>query len=155
MKTAGAGRLRGKGLRICLVVSQFNEPVTTRLEEGARQTLTKAGVADEDMEVFRVPGAWELPLAIRWVLERGGWDGVVALGCVIRGETPHFEYISMGATAGLEALARTYGVPVGFGLLTTDDGDQALARAGGSKGHKGEEAARAVLKMCELAVRLR
>ena len=88
-------------------------------------------------------------------LEHADYDGILALGCVIRGETPHFEYVSMGATVGLEALARESAVPVGFGLLTTDDGDQALARAGGEKGDKGEEAALAVLEMCDLAVRLR
>jgi 6,7-dimethyl-8-ribityllumazine synthase len=108
-----------------------------------------------DVEVVHVPGAWELPLAVRWILARGGCDGIVALGCVIRGETPHFEYVSMGATMGLEAVARDCGVPVGFGLLTTDDGEQALARAGGGRGNKGQEAALAVLEMCELAARLK
>ena len=90
-----------------------------------------------------------------WLLERGGLDGIVALGCVIRGETPHFEYVSLGATTGLESVARHFGVPIGFGLLTTDTADQARARAGGRRGNKGEEAALAVLEMCELAASLR
>lgn len=149
------GAPRGEGLRICLVVSRFNEAVTSRLEQGARRVLAAAGVASEDVNVVKVPGAWELPLAVQRVLERGDCDGVVALGCVIRGETPHFEYVSLGATVGLQAVAREHGVPVGFGLLTTDDGRQALARAGGDKGNKGEEAALAVLEMCELVARLR
>lgn len=150
-----ASSARGEGLRIAIVVSRFNEPITGALERSARETLREAGVAGDDLEVHRVPGAWELPLAVEWILRRGGVDGVVALGCVIRGETPHFEYVSTGATLGLEAVARTHGVPVGFGLLTTDDGDQARARAGGAKGNKGEEAARAVLEMCRLARALR
>ena len=150
-----ASSARGEGLRIAIVVSRFNEPITEALERSARETLREAGVAGDDLEVHRVPGAWELPLAVEWILRRGGVDGVVALGCVIRGETPHFEYVSTGATLGLEAVARTHGVPVGFGLLTTDDGDQARARAGGAKGNKGEEAARAVLEMCRLARALR
>lgn len=104
---------------------------------------------------MHVPGAWELPLGVRLALEHGDYDGIVALGCVIRGETPHFEYVSMGATVGLQALARESNVPIGFGLLTTDDAGQAFARAGGDKGNKGEEATLAVLEMCDLAARLR
>jgi 6,7-dimethyl-8-ribityllumazine synthase len=141
--------------RFCLVVSRFNEPVTRSLEEGARRCLAEAGVAPEHIDVLHVPGAWELPLAARLALQRGTYDGIVALGCVIRGETPHFDYVCLGATTGLEAVARESGVPVGFGLLTTNDGEQAYARAGGAKGNKGEEAARAVLEMCEIAARLR
>ena len=141
--------------RIGLVVSRFNEAVTLAMEEAARNTLVRAGVTDDCMETHYVPGAWELPLCVSWLLDRGGLDGVVALGCVIRGETPHFEYVSLGATTGLESVARKYGIPVGFGLLTTDTADQARARAGGSRGNKGEEAALAVLEMCELAASIR
>lgn len=141
----------GAGRRFCLVASRFNQAVTDRLVEGARSCLESHGTAPGDIEVIRVPGAFELPLAVRWVLDRGGIDGVAALGCVIRGETPHFEFISLGATIGLEAVAREAGVPVAFGVLTTDDGAQARARAGGAKGNKGEEAALALLEMCELA----
>ena len=141
--------------RIGLVVSRFNEAVTLAMEEAARNTLVRAGVTDDRMETHYVPGAWELPLCVSWLLDRGGLDGVVALGCVIRGETPHFEYVSLGATTGLESVARKYGIPVGFGLLTTDTADQARARAGGSRGNKGEEAALAVLEMCELAASIR
>jgi len=148
------GPTRREGLRLCLVVSRFNEPVTRRLEEGARRCLESSGVLPADIDVLYVPGAWELPLGVRLALAHAAYDGILALGCVIRGETPHFEYVSMAATVGLEALARDSAVPVGFGLLTTDDGDQALARAGGEKGDKGEEAALAVLHMCDLVARL-
>lgn len=142
-------------LRICLVVSRFNEPVTGSMERAALECLATEGVDPANIDVLHVPGAWELPLGVRLALGKGGFDGIVALGCVIRGETPHFEYVSMGATLGLQALTRESSVPVGFGLLTTDDAEQAYARAGGDKGNKGEEATLAVLEMCDLAARLR
>lgn len=145
----------GAGRRFCLVASRFNAFITDRLVEGARACLESHGTASEDIEVIRVPGAFELPMAVRWVLDRGGVDGVAALGCVIRGETPHFEFVSLGATIGIEAAGRDRGIPVAFGLLTTEDGSQARARAGGEKGNKGEEAALALLDMCDLAERLR
>jgi len=153
--SAREGSTGRRDLRLCLVVSRFNEPITRRLEDGARRCLESHDVDPENIDVVRVPGAWELPLGIRLVIARGCYDGVLALGCVIRGETPHFEYLSMAATVGLEALARETGVPVGFGLLTTEDGEQAMARAGGAKGNKGEETALAVLEMCDLAARLK
>ncbi|MGD8496240.1 MAG: 6,7-dimethyl-8-ribityllumazine synthase [Gemmatimonadales bacterium] len=153
--TGGPTAKAGVGRRFCLVVSRFNQPITDRLVEGARNCLEAHGTAPADIEVIYVPGAFELPLAVRWVLDRGGVDGVAALGCVIRGETPHFEFVSLGATVGLEAIARERGIPVAFGVLTTDDGAQARARAGGAKGNKGEEAVRALLAMCELADHLR
>lgn len=142
------------GRRFVLVVSRFNEPVTSRLLDGARACLEAHGAASDDIDVYHVPGAFELPLGVRWVLDRGRVDGVAALGCVIRGETPHFDFISLGATIGIEAIARERGIPVAFGVLTTDDGDQARARAGGEKGNKGEEAALALLEMCALKARL-
>ncbi len=155
MTSSTDGSRSATNLRIGLVVSRFNEAVTLAMEEAARNTLVRAGVTEDRIETHYVPGAWELPLCVSWLLDRGGLDGVVALGCVIRGETPHFEYVSLGATTGLESVARKYGIPVGFGLLTTDTADQARARAGGSRGNKGEEAALAVLEMCELAASIR
>ncbi len=145
----------GDGLRIAIVVSRFNTEITDALEQGARGVLLRAGVEEGDLRTVRVPGAWELPLAADWIVRKGDVDGVVALGCVIRGETPHFEYVSLAATTGLEAVARAHGVPVAFGVLTTDDTGQALARSGGAQGNKGEDAAFAVLEMCRLARDLR
>lgn len=145
----------GKGRTFCLVVSRFNEPVTDRLAEAARSCLIEHGAVLEDIRMVHVPGAWELPQAVRWILDSSRPDGIIALGCVIRGETPHFEFISMAATVGLEVLARDGGVPLAFGLLTTNDGKQARARAGGARGNKGEQAALAVLEMCELAEEFR
>jgi 6,7-dimethyl-8-ribityllumazine synthase len=153
--SAREGSTERRDLRVCLVVSRFNEPITRRLEEGARQCLEAHDVDPENIDVVRVPGSWELCLGARLAITRGHYDGVLALGCIIRGETPHFEYVSLGATVGLEALARETGVPVGFGLLTTEDGEQAMARAGGAKGNKGEETALAVLEMCDLVARLK
>lgn len=153
--TVPALRGAGEGRRFCLVVSRFNEPVTDSLARAARSCLIEHGASSEAIRTVHVPGAWELPLAVRWILDREETDGVIALGCVIRGETPHFEYIAQAATIGLEALARERGVPLAFGLLTTDTGEQALARAGGAKGNKGEDAALAVLEMCGLAEELR
>jgi len=149
------GATERRNLRLCLVVSRFNEPITARLETGALDYLEAEGVDRANIDVVHVPGAWELPLGVRLALRNVKYDGILALGCVIRGETPHFEYVSMGATVGLQALARESNVPIGFGLLTTEDGQQASARAGGDKGNKGEEAAQAVLEMCDLASRLR
>lgn len=154
MTRSDAGSRLAARLRIALVVSRFNEPVTRPMEEAARRVLIEAGVAEASISTHHVPGAWELPLCVSWLLRRGEVDGVVALGCVIRGETPHFEYVSLGATTGLESLAREHGIPVGFGLLTTDTAAQARARSGGAKGNKGEEAAIAVLQMCEIAADL-
>jgi 6,7-dimethyl-8-ribityllumazine synthase len=145
----------GEGRRFCMVVSRFNGPVTDRLAEAARACLIQHGATPELIRTVYVPGAWELPLAARWILDGGDADGIIALGCVIRGETPHFEYVSMAATVGLEALGRERGVPLAFGLLTTDTPEQALARAGGAKGNKGTDAAMAVLEMCDLAEELR
>jgi len=147
------GSLEGNGRRFCLIVSRFNGLVTERLEEGARRALEAHGVRPADIDVVRVPGAWELPFAARCVAELG-YDAIVALGCVIRGETPHFEYVCRGATDGLATLTISTGVPIGFGLLTTDTAEQALRRAGGEAGDKGEAAALAALELGDLKAKL-
>ena len=132
-----------------MVVSRFNEAVTRRLLDGARETLRAAGYADGDIEVVWVPGAFELPLVVHAGLETGKYALAVALGAVIRGETPHFEYLSAEATRGLGEVALHHGIPVGFGLLTCDTLEQAAARAGGDSGNKGAEAAAAALETLE------
>lgn len=141
------------GLSFAIITSRFNELITTRLAAGARACLLEHGIAEADITEVQVPGAWELPLAAR-LLARRGFSGIVALGCVIRGDTPHFEYVARAATEGLAQVALTHDVPVGFGVLTTEDDDQALARAGGREGNKGWEAALAALEMAELKARL-
>lgn len=145
--------LGGAGRRFAIVVSRFNERITARLAAGARACLREYGVRDEDITEASVPGAWELPLAARW-LATDRCAGVIALGCVIRGDTPHFEYVAGAAAEGLARVSLESGVPVAFGVLTTEDVDQALARAGGREGNKGWEAALAVLEMANLATRL-
>lgn len=137
-------------MRFALVASRFNELVTERLVAGAKGCLTQHGVADSQIDVIWVPGAWELPTAALWAVRRGGYDGIIALGCVIRGETPHFDYVAGGAAQGLQAVARESGIPVAFGVLTTDTSDQAMARAGGKGGNKGWEAALSILEMVDL-----
>lgn len=148
------GRLDGAGKRFALVVSRFNELVTERLVAGARAGLLQHGVAEEDVDVIWVPGAWELPPVVRRTAHGGRYAGIVALGCIIRGETPHFDYVAGQAAGGLAGVALEAPVPVIFGVLTTDTAEQALARAGGKSGNKGWEAALGALEMADLYGRL-
>lgn len=141
-------------LRFAVVVSRFNHLISVRLLEGCTGELSRRGVADDDVHVAWVPGAFELPLAVRTLASTGRYDAVVALGVVIRGGTPHFDYVCSGVTDGIQAVMRDTGVPVAFGVLTTDDVDQALARAGGEVGNKGEEAALVAIEMARLLPRL-
>jgi 6,7-dimethyl-8-ribityllumazine synthase len=141
--------------RALVVVSRFNEGVTRRLLDGARAALGEAGYDEGNTTVVWVPGAFELPLVVSAGVASGEYELVVALGAVIRGETPHFDYVSSTASQGLmEAAVRT-GIPVGFGLLTCDTLAQAMARAGGAAGNKGEEAARAAIDTLAALRRLR
>jgi len=144
------GTLDGAGLRVCVVVSRWNEFVTRRLLEGAERVMRERGLADGDVTVAWVPGAFELPTAAKWAAASGRYDAVVCLGAVIRGETAHFEYVAGGAAEGIRQAAQETGVPVIFGVLTVDTVEQALSRAGGKDGHKGEEAALAAIEMANL-----
>lgn len=148
------GVASGAGRRFAIVVSRFNELITDRLLEGARACLLEHGAAVDDVDVVRVPGAFELPAAAAAMIRRGGYHGVVALGCVVRGETPHFDYVAGEAARGLQELALRHAVAIGFGVLTTDTPDQAVARAGGDRGNKGWEAALTTLEMADLLDRL-
>ena len=142
------------GFRFALLVSRFNEPITSSLRDGARLALREAGVADADVDEVSVPGAFELPQAARAVAETGRFDAVICVGCVIRGETPHFEYISAAAAHGLMAAAGETGVPMAFGVLTTDTEAQAKERAGPGADNKGREAAAVAIEMAALFRRL-
>jgi len=141
-------------MRIALVVSRYHAFVTDRLEAGARAALTEAGVPASDIETFPVPGAFELAQAAARIAESGTWAAVVCLGCLIRGETPHFDYIADATVHGIMRAAQETGVPVLFGVLTTNTADEALARAGDGEGNKGREAAAAALAMARLYERL-
>lgn len=134
-------------MRIAIVVSRFNDDITERLLAGAQETLREAGLADADVALVRVPGAFEIPIAAQRVAETGRVAAVVCLGCVIRGETPHFEYIASACAHGITAAAAATGVPMTFGVLTTNSEEEALARAGAGEANKGREAALAALEM--------
>ena len=141
--------------RFALVVSRFNEAITSRLLDGARAALVEAGAASDRIAVYMVPGAFELPQAARCAAETGQYEAIVCLGCVIRGETPHFEYISAAVAHGLMEASGETGVPMAFGVLTTDSWEQAEARAGEGRDNKGFEAAAAALEMAELFTSVR
>jgi 6,7-dimethyl-8-ribityllumazine synthase len=141
-------------MRVAIVVSRFNEKITGALLDGARRALAARGVADGDVTVAWVPGAFELPLVAKHLAQGGRCDGVVCLGAVIRGDTPHFDYVAGEASRGLQQAALDTGVPIVFGVLTTDTLQQALDRVGGCEGHKGEEAAETAVEMIELLRRL-
>ena len=141
-------------MRIAIVVSEYHEFVTARLEAGARAALREAGVADESIETFTVPGAYELAQAAHRLASTNSWQGIVCLGCLIKGETPHFDYIARAAADGIMRAAQETGVPVAFGVLTTHTADEALARAGDGPSNKGREAATAVFKMAALYERI-
>jgi 6,7-dimethyl-8-ribityllumazine synthase len=144
------GRLTGEGKRIGIVVSRFNELITKQLLEGARDCLVRHGVDDGKIEVAWVPGAWEIPIALRRLGRTGRFDGLIALGAVIRGATPHFEYVSGGVASGVAQLSAELDLPVSFGVLTTESIEQALERAGTKAGNKGWDAAIAALEMTNL-----
>ncbi len=137
------------GRRFCLVVSRYNRVITERLAEGARATLVRHGAREADVDIVRVPGAWEIPAAAS-AAAAGGYDAILALGCVVRGQTPHFDYICQATTYGLARLAVTEDTPITFGVITADTLEQARERVGGKHGHKGEEAAMAALEMCDV-----
>ena len=141
--------------QVAIVVSRFNESVTMRLLEGAIDALERHGGNRADIDVMWVPGAWELPAGARALLATERYDAIVALGAVIRGETPHFDFVAGEASRGLAEASAEFDVPIGFGLLTTDTLEQADARAGGVHGNKGWDAALAALEMVALFERLR
>ena len=139
---------------MAVVASRFNEPIVKKLVDGALEALVKYGVLYEDIDVVWVPGAWELPIAARWLLASERYDGVVAVGAVIRGDTAHFDYIAGEASRGLANVSIDTETPIGFGVLTCDTDEQAEARAGGDHGNKGFDAAVAALEMVDLLTRL-
>ena len=140
--------------RFVLVASRFNSFIVEHLVSGAVDVLRRHGVADKNIELVRVPGAWELPLAAKKAAESGKYDAVVALGAVIRGGTPHFEYVCSECVKGLGSLAMEQGLPVAMGVLTVDTVEQAIERAGTKAGNKGAEAAMSALEMVSLMRRL-
>ena len=142
------------GLRFGIVASRFNDFIVDRLLKAALETLAGAGADAEDLDVVRVPGAFEIPLALKLLADGDRYDGLLAIGCVIRGETPHFDYVAGEASRGVTDVSLEHRIPVGFGILTVDTIEQARARSGPESGNKGAEAALAVIEMANLRCRL-
>lgn len=138
------------GARFCVVVARWNSFVVDSLEAGAIDTLRRHGARDEDITVVRLPGAFEMPLVLDKVAAKGGFDAIVALGAVIRGGTPHFEYVAGECVKGMAHVTLKYGVPIAFGVLTVDTIEQAIERAGTKAGNKGGEAAASAIEMVNL-----
>jgi 6,7-dimethyl-8-ribityllumazine synthase len=141
------GDFNARGLRFGIVASRFNDFIVDRLVDAAVGTLTKHGVATTDIEIVRVPGAFETPLAIKKMAASRRYNALIALGCVIRGATPHFDYVAGEASRGIAQISLTHDVPIGFGILTVDTIEQAIERAGTKGGNKGADAALAAIQM--------
>lgn len=144
------GALNAQGTRFCLVISRFNSFIVDSLEAGALDCLRRHGARDEDLTLVRVPGAFEIPLALERLAARGGYDALIALGAVIRGGTPHFEYVASECVKGMAQVSLKYGIPVAMGVLTVDSIEQAIERAGTKAGNKGAEAAISAMEMVNL-----
>lgn len=148
------GKIIAKGMKFGIVASRFNDFISSRLIDGAIDALTRAGADEKDLQVVRVPGAFELPMAAKKMAKSGRYDAVICLGAVIRGATPHFEYISAEATKGIAMVGLETEVPVAFGVLTTDTIEQAIERAGTKAGNKGWDAAMTAIEMVDLFKKL-
>ena len=149
------GHLDAQGLRFALVASRFNSFITERLLTGAMDALTRAGASVDDIEMAKVPGSWEMPVAAAELARQKRHDGIICLGAVIRGETPHFDYVAGEAAKGLAQVSLETGIPIAFGVLTTNTLEQAIERAGAKGGNKGFESAMTAIEMANLLRRLR
>ena len=144
------GRLNAEGCRFAIVASRWNELIVSRLVSGAEDALRRLGARDEDITIVRVPGSFEIPLAARRFAATGKFDAVICVGAIIRGETPHFDYIATEVTRGIADAAVETGIPVSYGIITADTVEQAVNRAGVKSGNKGFEAALSAVEMCNL-----
>ncbi|MBM4129161.1 MAG: 6,7-dimethyl-8-ribityllumazine synthase [Nitrospira sp.] len=148
------GELRAEGLKFGIIVSRYNEFMTSRLLDGALDALLRHGAREEDIEVFKVPGSFEIPMVARKLALKGTYNAILCLGTVIRGATPHFEYIAAEVSKGIAATAMETGVPVVFGIITSDTIEQAIERAGTKSGNKGWDAAITAIEMAQLIKKL-
>lgn len=144
------GQLKSDGLKFAIVVGRFNATITERLLAGALDALRRTGGADADIDVVRVPGSWEMPVVVHELAKQKRHDAIICLGAVIRGETPHFDYVAGHAASGIASAATEHGVPVAFGVLTTNTVEQAADRAGGKSGNKGFDAAMTAIEMAHV-----
>ncbi|MHB8149527.1 MAG: 6,7-dimethyl-8-ribityllumazine synthase [Desulfobulbia bacterium] len=148
------GKLQAEGKKFGIVIARFNSFIAERLLEGALDTLMRSGVKDKEIEVARVPGAFEIPLVAQKMVKSGRYDAVICLGAVIRGSTPHFDFVANEATKGIAQASMESGVPIIFGVLTTDSIEQAIERAGSKAGNKGSECAATAIEMVNLLPQL-
>ena len=148
------GELQAKGLKFAIIVSRFNDFITGKLLDGAVDALMRHGAKEEDVDVVKVPGAFEIPLAAKKVAEKGAYNAVICLGTVIRGATPHFDYVAAEVSKGVAAASLDTGVPIAFGVLTTDTIEQAVERAGTKSGNKGFDAAVTAIEMAQVFKKL-
>ncbi len=144
------GKLSAAGLRFAVIVSRFNDFISSRLADGAMDALVRHGADEKEITLLKVPGAFEIPLVAKKIAKSGKYDAVVCLGAVIRGATPHFEYVAAEVSKGIASVALESNIPVTFGVLTTDNLEQAIERAGSKAGNKGYEAAVAAMEMANL-----
>ncbi|NOZ83264.1 MAG: 6,7-dimethyl-8-ribityllumazine synthase [Epsilonproteobacteria bacterium] len=144
------GKLIGKGYKVAIIASRFNSIIVDRLIEGAVDSFTRHGIESNDIMLYKVPGAFEIPMAISKLLRKSKFDGILSLGAIIRGETPHFDYIANEVSKGVAQLALASDIPISFGVLTTDTTEQAIQRAGSKMGNKGFSAAAALIEMINL-----
>ncbi len=154
MQPVTEGNLSAAGLKFAVVVGRFNSFVTERLLAGAMDAFKRCGGTEDDIDIIRVPGAWEMPVAVKALLAQERHHGIVCLGAVIRGDTPHFDFVAGECAKGLARLALDTGVPVAFGVLTTNTLEQAIDRAGGKSGNKGFDAAMTAIEMADLMVQI-
>jgi 6,7-dimethyl-8-ribityllumazine synthase len=148
------GDLQAKGLKFAIIVSRFNDFITSKLLDGAVDALLRHGAKEEDIDVVKVPGAFEIPLAAQKVAEKGAHNAIICLGTVIRGATPHFDYVAAEVSKGVASAALDTGVPIAFGVLTTDTIEQAVERAGTKSGNKGFDAAVTAIEMAQVFKKL-
>ncbi len=144
------GKLISKGRKICIVASRFNDVITSKLVHGAIDALKRTGTKEEEIDIYRVPGSFEIPVVAKKVALSGKYEGIICLGAVIRGETPHFNYVSSEVSKGIAQVMLETKVPIGYGIITADTIEQALDRAGLKSGNKGFDAAMSVIEMVDL-----
>ena len=149
-----AGSTDGSELRVGVIVAEFNEAITSRLLDGAREALVRHNVREDAITVVSVPGALELPQAAQLMAESRDWDALVALGCVVRGETTHYDLVAAECARGIEQVSLKLSVPIAFGVLTTENTEQAMSRSGGTQGNRGFDAVVAAIKMANLRLRI-
>jgi 6,7-dimethyl-8-ribityllumazine synthase len=150
MSKVVAGSLSAKGLKVAVLVSRFNDFIGDRLKEGALDTLLRSGASEKDIDIVMVPGSFEIPLIASKLVKKKKYDALICLGAIIRGATPHFEYVSAEVSKGIAKVSLEEGTPISFGIITTDNLEQAIERAGTKSGNKGRDAALSAIEMANL-----